>query len=82
MSKTSKNKWRFATLTCVALTTSLVVTGCNLFADKKEFDYKSAGKLPPLDVPPDLIAPTVDERYLIPDAEGSGGTTLSAYNHI
>ena len=80
MSKTSKNKWRFATLTCVALTTSLVVTGCNLFADKKEFDYKSAGKLPPLDVPPDLIAPTVDERYLIPDAEGSGGTTLSAYN--
>ncbi len=80
MSKTSKMKWRFATLTCVALTISLVVTGCNLLPEKKKFDYKSAGKLPPLDVPPDLIAPAVDERYIIPDAGGSGSATLSTYN--
>ncbi len=80
MSKTSNKKWRFATLTCIALTTTLVVTGCNLFPEKKKFDYKSAGKLPPLDVPPDLIAPAVDERYIIPDAGGSGSATLSSYN--
>lgn len=80
MSKISKKKRRFATLTCVALTVSLVVTGCDLFPEKKKFDYKSAGKLPPLDVPPDLIAPAVDERYIIPDAGGSGSATLSAYN--
>ncbi len=80
MSKTPKKKWRFATLTCLALTISLVVTGCNLFQDKKKFDYKSAGKLPALDVPPDLIAPDVDERYIIPDAGSSGSATLSSYN--
>ena len=80
MSKTSKKKWQLATLTCVALSTSLVVTGCNLFPEKKQFDYKSAGKLPPLDVPPDLLAPIVDERYTIPDAGSSGSATFSAYN--
>lgn len=80
MSKTSKKKWRLATLTCVALSTSLIVTGCNLFPEKKQFDYKSAGKLPPLDVPPDLLAPTVDERYIIPDAGTSGSATFSTYN--
>lgn len=80
MSKISKKKWRLATLTCVALSTSLVVTGCNIFPEKDKFDYKSAGKLPPLDVPPDLLAPTVDERYIIPDAGASGSATFSTYN--
>jgi outer membrane protein assembly factor BamC len=40
-------------------------------------DYKTAGKLPPLDVPPDLSAPTRDDRYAVPDAGKSA--TLSSY---
>jgi outer membrane protein assembly factor BamC len=41
-------------------------------------DYKSAGKLPPLDVPPDLTAPSRDNRYAVPDS-GKPATTLSGY---
>jgi outer membrane protein assembly factor BamC len=40
-------------------------------------EYKSANKLPPLDVPPDLTAPARDERYQVPGP--STGTTLSGY---
>ena len=40
-------------------------------------DYKSAGKLPPLDVPPDLTVPARDERYTVPD--GGRTATLSSY---
>ncbi len=42
-----------------------------------DIDYKSARKLPPLDVPPDLTAPARDDRYQMPGA--AGGTTLSGY---
>ena len=31
------------------------------------------GKLPPLDVPPDLTRPTGDERFVVPDV-GTGGS--------
>lgn len=80
MGKMSKIKWRRATLTCVVLSTSLVITGCDLLPKNEKFDYKSAGKLPPLDVPPDLLAPTVDERYVIPGTAASGSATFSSYN--
>lgn len=42
----------------------------------KKVDYKSAGTLPPLEVPPDLTAPSDNKRYTVP---GSGQTTLSRY---
>jgi outer membrane protein assembly factor BamC len=32
-------------------------------------DYKSAGKLPPLDVPPDLVNPKGDERFNVPERQ-------------
>jgi outer membrane protein assembly factor BamC len=40
-------------------------------------EYKSAQKLAPLDVPPDLTSPSRDDRYQVPSA--AGGTTLSGY---
>ena len=43
-----------------------------------KIDYKSAGKLPPLDVPPDLRAPARDNRYQVPEG-GRGSATLSGY---
>ena len=33
----------------------------------KKVDYKSAGKLPPLEIPPDLTRPTADDRFAVPD---------------
>ncbi|MDH4325610.1 MAG: outer membrane protein assembly factor BamC [Betaproteobacteria bacterium] len=41
-------------------------------------EYKSAQKLPPLDVPPDLTAPARDDRYQVPDS-ARAATTLSGY---
>jgi len=48
------------------------------FLEGKKVDYKSAGKLPPLDIPPDLTAPARDNRYAVPDG-GKAATTLSGY---
>ena len=45
----------------------------------KKIEYKSAGRLPPLDVPPDLTRPTTDDRFMVPDVGGRGSATFSAY---
>lgn len=58
----------------------LIVSGCNLLPESKKIDYKSAGKIPPLEVPPDLTAPSADDRYVVPDIASSGSATYSAYN--
>lgn len=58
----------------------LVLSGCGgtLFESKK-IDYKSAGKLPSLEIPPDLTSPSRDERYSVPDISAKGTATFSAY---
>ena len=45
----------------------------------KKIEYKSAGKLPSLEVPPDLTRPGQDDRFVVPDAGGRGTATFSAY---
>ena len=56
--------------------TALALGGCGLM-DSKKIDYKSAGKAPSLEVPPDLTAPTGDNRYRVPS---TGTSTYSAYS--
>ena len=46
----------------------------NSFLHGKQIDYKSAQTLPSLEVPPDLTAPSGDNRYAV-----SGPTTASGY---
>lgn len=51
--------------------------------ESKKIDYKSASssKLPSLEVPPDLTAPSRDERYTVPDVGGGkGATSYSVYS--
>lgn len=49
--------------------------------ESKKIEYKSAGKLPPLEIPPDLTQPSRDERYAVPDVAASkGSATYSAYS--
>jgi outer membrane protein assembly factor BamC len=43
-----------------------------------KIDYKSAGSLPPLDIPPDLTVPSRDNRYSVPESAKSTAT-LSGY---
>jgi outer membrane protein assembly factor BamC len=51
----------------VAAWVALAVTasGCSMFEGKK-IDYKSAGKLPTLEAPPDLVMPAGDNRFACP----------------
>ena len=58
---------------------SLSLAGCATFESKK-IDYKSAGSLPPLEAPPDLVLPAGDNRYAVPDVNPSGSATFSAYD--
>lgn len=73
-----KMRWRHIITSTMIIILSIISSGCTMFPEFKEIDYKSAGRLPPLDMPPDLITPATDERYAIPDTV-SGGTTFSAF---
>ncbi len=61
----------------------MLLAGCNSMSDvlpeSKKIEYKSASKVPTLEVPPDLSQLTRDERYAVPDAAGKGTATFSAY---
>ncbi|HJW24067.1 MAG TPA: outer membrane protein assembly factor BamC [Rhodocyclaceae bacterium] len=63
------------TLTLVAV----AVAGCSMLPESKKIDYKSAGKVPSLEVPPDLTQLPKDDRFAVPDAAGKGSATFSAY---
>jgi len=56
-----------------------LLAGCSGFGNKSE-EYKgaSARAAQPLEVPPELTAPTMDDRYSIPDPRAQ--TTYSAYS--
>jgi len=62
----------------VATAALAVLSGCGIFGDSSSVDYKSAGTLPPLEVPPDLTSPQRDNRYAIPESARSSAT-LSGY---
>ncbi|HEX4857983.1 MAG TPA: outer membrane protein assembly factor BamC, partial [Usitatibacteraceae bacterium] len=54
----------------------LLAAGCGLAP--KGPDYRSqGGKIPSLEVPPDLTSPSADDRFVIPDPKAS---TYSAYS--
>lgn len=66
---------------CAALALLALLGACSMFEGIQDgasrIEYKSAQKLPPLDVPPDLTSPSRDGRFNVP--ESGGATTLSGY---
>jgi outer membrane protein assembly factor BamC len=64
----------------LAMIASLSLAGCSMSLETKKIDYKSAGTVPPLDIPPDLSTATTDDRYVVPDVTPRGSATLSVYN--
>ena len=57
------------------------LAACTISSDLlegKKVDYKSAGQLPTLEIPPDLTTPARDNRYVVPDT-GRSSATLSGY---
>lgn len=81
--------WKF-----VLLSMTLAVSGCSMFSDKVdplfeeknelemevEMEYETAGRNPPLEVPPDLTGPETEGRYIVPDLNPSESKTYSAYS--
>ncbi len=47
--------------------------------ESRKIDYKSARQVSPLEIPPDLTAPTRDDRFAVPDVSPRGVATFSAY---
>ena len=77
---------RLSTLSSLSLSLLLIglLAGCsgNILPESKKIEYKSAGKLPPLEIPPDLTQQSRDERYAVPDVSASkGSATYSAYSN-
>ena len=60
----------------VAVVTAVfALSGCSgKLIEGKKIDYKSAGKVNPLTVPPDLSAPPTSDRYTIPQTAASSAT--------
>jgi outer membrane protein assembly factor BamC len=61
---------------CIAACAALAA--CNFELPTKKVQYKSSGKLPPLDVPPDLTRPAADDRFAVPESQ-RGAATFSEY---
>ena len=60
-----------------------LLAGCSSMPEilqGEKIKYKGAGRLPSLEVPPDLTAPSRDDRYAVPDVNPHGSATLSTYN--
>jgi len=45
----------------------------------QKIDYKSAGQVPPLEIPPDLTRPQTDDRFVVPGQKPPGAATASDY---
>jgi outer membrane protein assembly factor BamC len=67
----------------VLIPVALLAAGCSSMdglLESRKVDYKSAGRLPPLEIPPDLTRPTTDDRFAVPDINPTGSATYSAYS--
>ena len=60
---------------------AVLLAGCggSLF-ESQRIEYKTAAKLPPLEIPPDLTAPSRDNRYQVPNINPTGTATYSTYS--
>ena len=76
-SKAASRAGRLALLAAVAAALGACSTATSILEAKK-VDYKSAGQLPTLEIPPDLTTPARDNRYIVPDT-GKSTATLSGY---
>jgi outer membrane protein assembly factor BamC len=67
----------------VLVAVAAVLAGCQTLSgrgDGQRGDYRNSGRLPPLEVPPDLARPTADTRFNVPDVGGPGSATFSEFD--
>ena len=72
-----------AALRAAAALAAIAIVACSSLPEieSKKVDYKSqSGRLPPLELPPDLSRPGTDDRYAVPDINPKATATYSDYN--
>ena len=65
-------------LACAVAASLGACSSATSMLEGNKVDYKSAGQLPTLEIPPDLTTPARDNRYVVPET-GKGAATLSGY---
>lgn len=67
-------------ISLLSLACLIALGGCSIIQDKK-IDYKSAGSVPTLEAPPDLVLPSANNRYVVPDGNtAKGAVAYSNYD--
>jgi len=74
------NSHRFPGVLLLAALMALGGCNSNPLTEDKKIDYKSAGKLPSLEIPPDLTPPNADGRFAVPDVSPQASATFSEYS--
>ncbi len=67
----------------IVATAALGLSGCQTVSgvlDGQRGDYRNTGRLPPLEVPPDLARPTTDNRFNVPEVGGAASATFSEFD--
>ena len=76
-------QWRKPAVVAAAVAAGVALGACSSMSFEiptKKIDYKStAVKLPPLEIPPDLVRPGTDDRFVVPDSP-KGTATYSDYS--
>ena len=76
-------QWRKPAVVAAAVAAGVALGACSSMSFEiptKKIDYKStAVKLPPLEIPPDLVRPGTDDRFAVPDSP-KGTATYSDYS--
>src|SRR6476646_10051564 len=83
-SREGSMRLRDAAIRAVVALAAIAVGACSSLPsfniESKKVDYKNSGKLPPLEVPPDLSRPSGDDRFVVPDVNPRSTATYSDYN--
>jgi outer membrane protein assembly factor BamC len=61
---------------------ALGLAGCSVtesLNDLTKIEYRTTAKTAPLDIPPNMVSPRRDERFVLPGQSGAASTTYSAY---
>jgi outer membrane protein assembly factor BamC len=76
-----RNPWIKAALVVSSLLLGAMLGACGSFSvEGAKIDYKSASKMPSLEIPPDLTRPSTDDRFDMPDVSAKNSATYSEYS--
>ena len=71
---------RLKILAASSIAVTLTACGVTKLLESDKVEYKSAGKMQPLEIPPDLTRPSSNDNFVVPDINPRGEATFSDYS--